>query len=153
MPGFLADVLSQSGNGYYILAIKTALTWGDTPMDVLIPKHTRREYGDLLDYDLIDAVDVKLKMAWQILKDETCQQCGQPLWICHNPDRYIGFTVDSTVCFAEQAIEEYKKGHKEEDGKGRIYFAKPYMYDKSMPLPSRFAYMQKLAADEDDGDE
>lgn len=149
MPGFLAEVLARPENSYYVLVIKTALTWGDEPMDLLIPSSTRESLGSKLDLAAVELSNNKLKMAWQILKDETCQECGNPIWICHNSDRYIGFNVEYTTCFATQEIESYKEANNIEHKAGRNFYATPFMYGDRQ-LPSREEYLKKMAVSDDE---
>jgi len=115
-------------------------------MDILIPPHTRERYGDELDLDAITESDRKLKMAWQILNDETCKQCGNPIWICRSTNNNIGFNVDSTTCYAQEAIDTYKKNNPGVDsGTAKTFFAKPFTYVDGTTLPSRQDYMELQA--------
>lgn len=114
-------------------------------MEMLLPRSQRRGFEEQLDYDLIETADIKLMMAMQIIKDESCSGCGTPSWIAYNNDRNIGFETDSVVCFYCQARDQARdKAPKGLDMAGRSYYAKPYTYDGS-DLPSRAEYMERLS--------
>lgn len=51
-------------------------------------------------------MDFKLLEAYQTLQDEICPQCGQPVWLCRNPDDSISWSVEDSVCYATRAKEE-----------------------------------------------
>lgn len=46
--------------------------------------------------------DFKLLEAYQILQDETCPVCGNPIWICRSTDSDIVFKMQNTTCFADR---------------------------------------------------
>lgn len=52
------------------------------------------------------SVDFALLVALQILEEETCGQCGQPLWICRSNDRDVYFKVESSICYASRRMRE-----------------------------------------------
>jgi len=62
-----------------------------------------------------DHADFRLLEAYQILQDETCGNCGHPLWLCRNPD--VFWEVRTDLCAAEKEIESWhKKQTKEKPG-------------------------------------
>lgn len=99
-------------------------------------------------------LDYRLVYAYQQLKDETCQECGNPLWLCHSTDPDIDWKVDTTKCYATEAIEA-RRWRDDNKGKrggppredvaawGRNYFAVPKLLPTSdrTELPSREDYM------------
>lgn len=87
--------------------------------------------------------------AMQILEDETCQQCGNPIWICRNESAAnVGFKIKMSTCFATAELEKW---HEKEDKKktkkktyGTYPYAVPYSYDGS-DLPSRAQFYKSMA--------
>jgi hypothetical protein len=84
----------------------------------------------------------------QILEDETCKQCGNPIWICRNESATnVGFKVKTATCFAEaelqrwQEKEEKKKSSKKAHGQYPYTIA--YTYDNS-DMPSRISFYKSL---------
>lgn len=65
-----------------------------------------------------EPLDFKLIEAFQMLEDETCPKCGQPTWLCRNPDPRVEFRVEETVCFATKAVEE-KRFSRQNTGKNK----------------------------------
>lgn len=55
-----------------------------------------------------DHFDFKLIEAFQMLNDETCPKCSQPIWLCRTDSEEFGFKVRSAVCFAERTLEADK---------------------------------------------
>lgn len=90
--------------------------------------------------------DFLLLEAYQILQDETCPQCGQPVWICRSTDRNVYITVQKARCFVTAELEKAQDGAK---GKKTL---KPgeYMYPQVRPLdagtelPTREDYFNSL---------
>lgn len=99
--------------------------------------------------------DFLLLEAYQILQDETCPTCGNPIWICRAEDDNIRFKMESSVCFADKTETEWRNqkdrnakrvGKKEawEPAPGEQWFPIPITQDGG-PLPTRFAYYKGLA--------
>lgn len=98
--------------------------------------------------------DFKLLEAFQILKDETCPQCGNPVWLCHSDSPNVAFKAWETVCHATKEMlrrEDSKKPRKEraskdekaEWGKTTSMIAyKPEYADGEMP--TRREYYESL---------
>lgn len=142
-PDFLAELLTKPENAHYVLTIKTALTWGNSPMQLLVPEYKREALRDRLDFEAIEMADIKLKQAWQILKDESCPSCGMPIWLGYSTNRDVGFRVESTYCYSCAEVADYKKQHKDEDEPGRNFYTVPYTYTGS-PLPTRSAFLESV---------
>lgn len=53
--------------------------------------------------------DIVLVQAKQVLEAERCGQCGNPKWVCQNPDNDIEYQFHKEVCFATQALNKYEK--------------------------------------------
>jgi len=93
-------------------------------------------------------LDFLLVEAMQILEEETCPDCGSPIWICRNDFAgNIGFKVKTTVCYARaelekwQELEEKKKTSKKKYGQSP--YTIPYTYDGS-DMPSRMQFYKEL---------
>jgi hypothetical protein len=115
----LAEVLTWPGNRAYITAIKAARDWS-VPPSVLILRNRQPSDG-------WSAADKKLAVAFQILEDETCKECGVPVWIGHSDDENVVFEIKSRTCYSCAAIEsardkeEARKG-KRKPAKGKKHF-------------------------------
>lgn len=55
-----------------------------------------------------ESLDFKLIEAYQIMQDEICPNCGQPVWLCRSDDERILWKVDNDVCYATRALEEQR---------------------------------------------
>lgn len=107
MPPFLADVLTWPGNRQYVTYIVAARSYSIPPTVLLL--------RDRQPSDGWSQVDKKLAVALQILEDETCSDCGIPVWLGHSDDKDIQFEVKSRVCYSCAEIEkdqEEKPGRK-----------------------------------------
>lgn len=96
--------------------------------------------------------DFTLLEAYQILQDETCNQCGNPIWICHSTDSNITFEMKSTTCFAVRTEEKWRdnkkmlskgKAKEWEPDPGEDYYPVPKTVDGG-PFPSRDDYLRSL---------
>lgn len=84
-----------------------------------------------------------------MLQDETCSQCGNPIWICHNEEAHsVGFKVKTTKCFAQAELEKWQEKQEKSGNKKKKYgerpYVVPYTYDNS-EMPSRQSYYESLA--------
>ena len=84
--------------------------------------------------------------AYQILQDETCSQCGNPIWICHNEFADgVGFKVREIKCFAKAELEKHQERQQKKDTKKKKYgiqeivIAYPY---EGMEMPTRRSYLE-----------
>jgi len=92
--------------------------------------------------------DFKLLEAYQILQDETCNECGNPICICRNEEASnVGFKVKIATCFAKAELDKWKeKEEKKKSNKsayGQYPYTVAYTYDDS-PMPSRKSYYESL---------
>jgi hypothetical protein len=93
--------------------------------------------------------DFMLLEAYQILQDEICNECGNPIWICHNEEAAnVGFKVKTTKCFAKAELERWQEKEDKKKVKRKAYGERPYVvaytYDGS-EMPSRMDYYQSLS--------
>jgi hypothetical protein len=93
--------------------------------------------------------DFLLIEAYQTLQDETCSQCGNPIWICHNEEAsHVGFKIKNSKCFAQAELEKYQEKEDNKKTKKKKYGERPYIvaftYDGS-EFPSRTEYYQSLS--------
>jgi len=140
MPGFLADALSQPLNYKAALAVETAYQTGIAPSVFL--------YDNRQPSDPWTKEDKKLLVAWTILQKETCQECGQPLWICRSNNKELTFSVKKTICYAKAEMEKWDKKHGKDLKPGEIPYVLPRMLDEADPLPGRQEYLEQLVEDE-----
>lgn len=92
--------------------------------------------------------------AYQILQDETCSQCGNPIWICRSEDPNVQFKIRNSVCFADREFEKWKKRQQDtakrlkkdnwEPDPGEEWYPVPYTVDGG-PFPSRDDFLRSLA--------
>lgn len=93
--------------------------------------------------------DFLLVEAMQILEDETCRECGNPIWICRNEDAsHVGFKVKTSVCYAKAEMDKWQEAQEKKDSKRKNYGQLPYTisysYDES-PMPTRRSYYEGLS--------
>lgn len=92
--------------------------------------------------------DFLLLEAYQMLQDETCNQCGSPIWICRNEfATNVGFKVKSVKCFAKAELERHAEIQEKRGNKKKTYGEQdvvvPYTYDDG-EFPSRAGYFEGL---------
>lgn len=64
-------------------------------------------------------MDYKLLEAYQIMDDETCGQCGNPIWLCRSTSNDIEWTVQSSTCYATKRVEEKRDSKRDKDHKAK----------------------------------
>lgn len=94
-----------------------------------------------LDFLLVEAI--------QILEDETCPECGNPIWVCRNESAAnVGFKVKVATCYAKAELDKWteKESKKKETAKkhGQYPYTVAYTYDGS-DMPSRMQFYQELS--------
>lgn len=85
----------------------------------------------------------------QILEDETCGQCGNPIWVCRNESAgNVGFKVKEATCFATAELERWQEKEEKKKSKKKKHGSYPYTvaytYDGS-DMPSRRQFYEYLA--------
>lgn len=83
--------------------------------------------------------DFKLLEAYQILQDETCSMCGQPIWICRSDSSNVRIKVRKTQCNVSAELEKKQESDEKRKSKlkpGEYYYTVVETYDKG-PLPTR----------------
>lgn len=86
--------------------------------------------------------DFKLLEAYQILQDETCSMCGQPIWICRSDSSNIRIKVRKTQCNVSAELEKKQESDEKRKHKlkpGEYYYTVVETYDGG-PLPGRSAF-------------
>ena len=95
-----------------------------------------------------DAFDFLLVEAMQMLEDETCTECGNPIWVCRNEEASnVGFKIKTTKCFAKAELDKWREAEEKKNKKpkhGEMPYIVAYTYDGS-PMPSRSGYYQGLS--------
>lgn len=98
--------------------------------------------------------DFRLLEAYQILQDETCGNCGHPIWLCRSNE--VLWAVRSATCQAERTVAEWRDGRTDKDGKSTVKegthpYSVPFVHtfdDSGNPvedydnLPSRRSFFQ-----------
>ena len=140
MPDFLAEVLTWPRNYYMAVAVETAYEMGIPPTSLLTDKQPSEPWSK---------ADKKLVLAYTILQKETCQKCGQPLWICRSTNSLLQFKPRKAVCFASQELEKYGESKNGKNlKKGEYVYAVPvFDGDETNTLPSRIEYFERLNDD------
>lgn len=141
MPGFLAEALTQPRNYHIRLALRTAQT------NKVLPHYLLLTGQEKLNKLFIRKLDAALMMAMQVLKDETCPNCGVVHWLGHAEDNNIQWKENEVTCFscAEKAVKDRahaKKKDNSDDGVTR--YLEPVAALKEMPLPGREAHQQRV---------
>ena len=90
-------MLSSAGNQHLITALRAARSAHIKPTSMLLRTQPTEPWS---------SVDFALLHALQILEDETCGQCGNPIWLCRSADRELHFKVTQSTCYATKAIKE-----------------------------------------------
>lgn len=81
--------------------------------------------------------DKKLAIAFTILQKETCNQCGQPIWICRSDNKNLGFKVKTAICYAKRELDKWGESARGKNiGKGEYAYIEAFMYSDEK-LPSR----------------
>lgn len=92
--------------------------------------------------------DFMLLEAYQMLQEETCGECGSPIWICRNEEAsHIGFKVKTTTCFAKAEMDRWQEAQEKKSSKrapGELPYVVPYSYDGT-PLPTRREFYKGLS--------
>jgi|AntAceMinimDraft_7_1070363.scaffolds.fasta_scaffold01931_6 hypothetical protein len=92
--------------------------------------------------------DFLLVEAMQILQDETCNQCGNPIWICRNEEaNNVGFKIKKSKCFAQAELDKHREKEEKKKTSKKAYgetdYASAYTYDGT-EFPSRQSYYEGL---------
>jgi hypothetical protein len=93
--------------------------------------------------------DFLLLEAYQMLQDETCSMCGNPIWICRNSfATNVGFKIKSSRCFAKMELDKHQEREEKKNKKNKKYgeqdYIVAYTYDEG-DLPTRMSYFNALA--------
>jgi hypothetical protein len=97
-----------------------------------------------------NSFDFLLLEALQILEQETCSECGNPIWVCRNDNAHnVGFKIKVTTCYAKAEMDKWRERQEKSNKKdvpGELPYIVAYTYDDS-PMPSRKSYYEGLLAD------
>nr|DAK78776.1 MAG TPA: hypothetical protein [Caudoviricetes sp.]DAP30498.1 MAG TPA: hypothetical protein [Caudoviricetes sp.]DAV35834.1 MAG TPA: hypothetical protein [Caudoviricetes sp.]DAV66009.1 MAG TPA: hypothetical protein [Caudoviricetes sp.] len=99
-------------------------------------------------------LDYKLVLAYKTVKDETCQKCGNPIWLCHSTDPDIAWRAEDRTCYATKArmMHDWVSTHRATDPPpyedkqkwGKDTVMTPYMPDYAeRDLPTRMDYYNR----------
>jgi hypothetical protein len=92
--------------------------------------------------------DFILLEAYHTLQEETCGECGNPIWVCRNEDATnVGFKVKTSKCFAKAELERWQEKEDKKNSKKKSYGEYPYTvaytYDGG-DLPTRNSYYRGM---------
>jgi uncharacterized Fe-S center protein len=123
-----------------VTKIKAAITAGIRPVAMLFHEQPSDPW---VKYDFL------MLEAYQMLQEETCSECGNPIWICRNDAASnVGFKIKTTKCYAKAELEAWqdKRSGKSDTKKrfGEIPYIVPYTYDGE-DYPTRISYYKHLA--------
>jgi hypothetical protein len=93
-------------------------------------------------------LDFLLVEAMEILEEETCAECGNPIWICRNENASnVGFKIKTAVCYAKYEFDKWQEAQekKKDSGKkhGQFPYIQAYTYDDS-DMPSRMQFYKDM---------
>ena len=92
--------------------------------------------------------DFMLVEALQVLEDETCSDCGNPIWVCRNDNAAnVGFKIKQTVCYAKAELDKWREQQEKRKVKakpGESPYIVAYTYDDG-PMPTRASYYEGLS--------
>lgn len=92
--------------------------------------------------------DFLLLEAYQMLQDETCSMCGNPIWVCRNEyANNVGFKIKSAKCFAKAELDKHQERQSKKKTKpkhGEQEYVLAYAYDGG-ELPTRMSYLNSMA--------
>lgn len=82
--------------------------------------------------------DHKLAVAFSRLDSEMCDKCGNPIWLCRNPDSRIRFEVQKYVCYADKELSKKRKDREKKkaslkDGEYEFVRAVPDFGEEGLP--------------------
>lgn len=131
--------MTWAANRSYVVKIKAAISAGIAPCAMIFHTQPNEPWKEF---------DFLLLEAYQIMKDETCQDCGNPIWVCRNEGASnVGFKIKTTKCYGKAELEKWHEKQEKSKSKKRRYgetpYVVPYTYDGS-EMPSRRSYYEYL---------
>jgi len=118
-----------------VTKIKAAITAGIRPMAMIYHEQPTAKWTRY-DFLLIEA--------YQVLQDETCPQCGQPVWLCRSDSPDINIKVRRSTCNVTAVMEKQRdkdqknKSRQLKPGESYYPVIEPIFEDSE--LPSRADY-------------
>lgn len=93
--------------------------------------------------------DFMLLEAYHMLQEETCGECGNPIWICRNDyANNVGFKVKTSKCYAKAEMDRWQDKQNSKDSKSKNFGELPYVvaytYDGE-DFPTRLSYYKHMA--------
>lgn len=93
-------------------------------------------------------LDFLLVEAMEILDEETCKECGNPIWVCRNEfATHVGFKIKTATCFAKAELDKWNEAQQKKNKSldaGQYPYIVPYTYDES-EMPSRMHFYKELS--------
>lgn len=129
--------------------VRAAITAKIKPSSMILMESPHDPWR-LVDFQLIEAL--------QILEDELCPSCGNPVWVCRSNDPDLTWKVERSVCLGTRAVDErnWKKNNsgkrpsrEDRDEWGSTLYPVPRMIEypgeEPRELPSRDDYYKALS--------
>lgn len=99
--------------------------------------------------------DFKLLDALQVLEDETCQHCGNPVWLCRSSDANVQPVVKKARCQGKAALEKREDARTDDKRARKVAALRPGEYEyvvfepvqKDVPLPTREDWFRENAVE------
>jgi len=92
--------------------------------------------------------DYALSEALTLIKQETCQRCGNYTYVCHSDHPNIRFSVTEDVCEGERALDAYRDARKDKPKDfGVSLRARAYTIDGSDLTDYRRGYYKQYSTD------
>jgi hypothetical protein len=95
-----------------------------------------------------NSFDFMLVEALEILENETCTECGNPIWVCRNDSAAnVGFKVKITKCYAKAELDKWREQQDKKKAKpkpGELPYIVAFTYDDG-PMPTRNSYYESLS--------
>jgi len=146
MPDFLAEALTWPQNYSCYVGLRTALTWSTPPTQILLDLYETK-FGKRFT----KLLDRRLKLAYQILQDETCSRCGVVSWHGRSTNNVVQFKIEQSVCEGCAAVDtdqkERSKDKHKEDTPGATRYAQVEHAFPGERLPGRDDWIQEMRID------
>ena len=122
------------------MKIKAAITAGIRPSAMIFHEQPNDPWNDF---------DFMLLEAYQMLQDETCNECGNPIWVCRNDTASnVGFKIKMAKCFGKAELDKWYEKEEQSKTKKKRFGEYPYIvaytYDDG-PMPSRMEYYKSMS--------
>lgn len=119
--------------------IRAALKAKVSPSAMILEEPDAYEWRPWIDYRLVEAL--------QVLEEETCSQCGNPLWLCHSSSPNVDVEIGYDSCIVAEAVTKHndkESKKKRSKNKGQVY-GRIIPIREGVALPTREEYYKELS--------